>query len=458
MDLNGKCVLLGVSGGIAAYKMANVASALRKLGADVEVIMTRNATQFITPLTFETLTGHKCMVDTFDRDFKFEVTHISLAKKADVILVAPATANVIAKMAHGIADDMLTTVVLAAKCPKLVAPAMNTGMLENPITQDNLATLERYGFTVIPSESGVLACKDVGSGRLPKEEVLVEHILHTIARPKDLAGLRIAVTAGPTQEALDPVRYLTNHSTGKMGYALARAAAMRGAEVTLIHGQTALPPVKFTTDVPVTSARQMYEVVTSRFDTTDVLIMAAAVADYRPPGRAHRGHPWHHRPPQDPPVFVRLFHGDPGSCGKLFRKACQEESGHGGGQQPQGGRCRLWGGYQRSHLHHPGRHPGTAPDEQGRRGRCYSGRDFAAAGKKVILPGFCCTHITKSTKDLWFFPKIRPYLFILCCKNYIIRVCPHIWKESACVAAVNIWRRALLCSCTRIIASICWTM
>ena len=279
MDLNGKCVLLGVSGGIAAYKMANVASALRKLGADVEVIMTRNATQFITPLTFETLTGHKCMVDTFDRDFKFEVTHISLAKKADVILVAPATANVIAKMAHGIADDMLTTVVLAAKCPKLVSPAMNTGMLENPITQDNLATLQRYGFTVIPSESGVLACKDVGSGRLPKEDVLLEYILHTIARPKDLAGLRIAVTAGPTQEALDPVRYLTNHSTGKMGYALARAAAMRGADVTLIHGETALQPVRFTTDVPVTTAQQMYEAVTSRFEDTDVLIMAAAVAN-----------------------------------------------------------------------------------------------------------------------------------------------------------------------------------
>ena len=282
MDLNGKCVLLGVSGGIAAYKMANVASALRKLGADVEVIMTRNATQFITPITFETLTGHKCMVDTFDRDFKFEVTHISLAKKADVILVAPATANIIAKMAHGIADDMLTTVVLAAKCPKLVSPAMNTGMLENPITQDNIAALEKYGFTVIPSESGVLACKDVGSGRLPKEDVLIEYILHAIARPKDLAGLRIAVTAGPTQEPLDPVRYLTNHSTGKMGYALARAAAMRGADVTLIHGETALQPVKFTTDVPVTTAQQMYEAVTSRFDATDVLIMAAAVADYRP--------------------------------------------------------------------------------------------------------------------------------------------------------------------------------
>ena len=282
MDLKGKCVLLGVSGGIAAYKMANVASALRKLGADVEVIMTRNATQFITPITFETLTGHKCMVDTFDRDFKFEVTHISLAKKADVILVAPATANVIAKMAHGIADDMLTTVVLAAKCPKLVSPAMNTGMLENPITQDNIATLEKYGFTVIPSESGVLACKDVGSGRLPKEDVLLDYIFRAIAKPKDLAGLRIAVTAGPTQEPLDPVRYLTNHSTGKMGYAVARAAAMRGAEVTLIHGPTALQPVRFTEDVPITTAQQMYEAVTSRFDEMDVLVMAAAVADYRP--------------------------------------------------------------------------------------------------------------------------------------------------------------------------------
>ena len=282
MDLNGKCVLLGVTGGIAAYKMANVASALRKLGADVEVIMTRNATQFITPITFETLTGHKCMVDTFDRDFKFEVTHIALAKKADVILVAPATANVIAKMAHGIADDMLTTTVLAAKCPKLVSPAMNTGMLENPITQDNIATLERYGFTVIPSESGMLACKDVGSGRLPKEDVLIEYILHTIARPKDLAGVRVTVTAGPTQESLDPVRYLTNHSTGKMGYAIARAAAMRGAEVTLIHGHTDLPPVRFTTDVPITTAQDMYDAVTSRFEEMDVRVMAAAVADYRP--------------------------------------------------------------------------------------------------------------------------------------------------------------------------------
>ena len=282
MDLNGKCVLLGVSGGIAAYKMANVASALRKLGADVEVIMTKNATQFITPVTFETLTGHKCMVDTFDRDFKFEVTHISLAKKADVILVAPATANVIAKMAHGIADDMLTTVVLAAKCPKLVAPAMNTGMLENPITQDNIATLERYGFTVIPSESGVLACKDVGSGRLPKEDVLIEYILHAIARPKDLAGLRIAVTAGPTQEPLDPVRYLTNHSTGKMGYALAEQARDLGAQVTLVSGPVALDAPYGVDVVDVTTARDMFDAVTNRFADTDITVMAAAVGDFRP--------------------------------------------------------------------------------------------------------------------------------------------------------------------------------
>lgn len=282
VSLKGKCVVLGVTGGIAAYKMANVASALRKTGAEVHVIMTRNATQFITPLTFETLTNNKCMVDTFDRDFKFEVTHISVAKKADLMLIAPATANVIAKMAHGIADDMLTTVALAATCKKLVAPAMNTAMLENPITQDNIKTLEKYGFGIIPSESGMLACKDVGSGKLPDPEVLCEYVYQELAAEKDLAGLRVTVTAGPTQEPLDPVRYLTNHSTGKMGYAIARAAARRGAQVTLIHGQTALPPVKFTTDVPVTTARDMYEAVCGAFEDTDVLIMAAAVADYRP--------------------------------------------------------------------------------------------------------------------------------------------------------------------------------
>ena len=282
MNLKGKTIVLGITGGIAAYKMPNVAHALAKAGANVHVLMTKNATEFITPLVFETLTNRRCIVDTFDRNFQYDVAHVSLANAADLMLIAPATANVIAKMAHGIADDMLTTVVLAAKCPKLVSPAMNTGMLENPITQDNLATLERYGFTVIPSESGVLACKDVGSGRLPKEDVLIEYILHAIARPKDLAGLRIAVTAGPTQEPLDPVRYLTNHSTGKMGYAVARAAAMRGADVTLIHGPTALPPVRFTEDVPITTAQDMYDAVTSRFDAMDILVMAAAVADYRP--------------------------------------------------------------------------------------------------------------------------------------------------------------------------------
>ena len=282
MLLKNKTVVLGITGGIAAYKMPNVAHALVKLGADVHVLMTKNATEFISPLVFETLTRRRCQVDTFDRNFQYDVAHISLANAADLMLIAPATANVIAKLAHGQADDMLTTVTLAATCPKLVAPAMNTHMLENPITQDNLKTLEHYGFTVIPSESGVLACKDVGSGRLPKEDVLIEHILHAIAKPKDLAGLHIAVTAGPTQEPLDPVRYLTNHSTGKMGYAIARAAAMRGAEVTLIHGHTDLPPIRFTTDVPITTAQDMYDAVTSRFEEMDVLVMAAAVADYRP--------------------------------------------------------------------------------------------------------------------------------------------------------------------------------
>ena len=281
-NLTGKCVVLGITGGIAAYKMANVASALRKTGAEVRVIMTKNATNFITPITFETLTGQKCMVDTFDRDFKFEVTHIDTAKAADLILIAPATANVIAKMAHGIADDMLTTVVLAARCPKLVSPAMNTGMLENPITQDNLKTLEKYGFGIIPSESGVLACKDKGSGRLPKEEVLLDYIYRELARPKDMQGLRVTVTAGPTQESLDPVRYLTNHSTGRMGYAIAREAMLRGAEVTLISGPVSLAPPPFVKVVPVVTAQDMFEAVAARLNGTDILIKAAAVADYRP--------------------------------------------------------------------------------------------------------------------------------------------------------------------------------
>ncbi len=281
-NLQGKCVLLCVTGGIAAYKMPNVASALRKAGADVHVVMTENATQFITPLTFESLTNNRCVVDTFARDFQYDITHISLATAADLILIAPATANVIAKLAHGIADDMLTTVVLAAKCKKLVAPAMNTAMLENPITQDNLATLERYGFGIIQPASGVLACQAVGSGKLPEPEVLLDHICREIAREKDLAGVRVTVTAGPTQEALDPVRYLTNHSTGRMGYAIAREAMLRGAQVTLISGPVALDPVPFVETKPVTTAADMLAAIQEALPETDILIKAAAVADYRP--------------------------------------------------------------------------------------------------------------------------------------------------------------------------------
>ena len=281
-NLDGKCVVLGVTGGIAAYKMANVASGLRKAGADVHVIMTENATQFITPLTFETLTNNRCVVDTFARDFKYEVTHISLAKAADLIMIAPATANVIAKMAHGIADDMLTTVVLAAKCKKLVSPAMNTAMLENPITQDNLATLKKYGFGIIEPTVGMLACKDVGKGKLPDPEVLLDYIAMELAREKTLAGVRVTVTAGPTQESLDPVRYLTNHSSGRMGYAIAREAMLRGAQVTLISGPVSLAPVPGVVMRPVTTAKDMLEAVRETLPETDILIKAAAVADYRP--------------------------------------------------------------------------------------------------------------------------------------------------------------------------------
>ena len=281
-NLQGKCVLLCVTGGIAAYKMPNVASALRKAGADVHVVMTENATRFITPLTFESLTNNRCVVDTFARDFQYDITHISLATAADLILIAPATANVIAKLAHGIADDMLTTVVLAAKCKKLVAPAMNTAMLENPITQDNLATLERYGFGIIQPASGVLACQAVGSGKLPEPEVLLDHICREIAREKDLAGVRVTVTAGPTQESLDPVRYLTNHSTGRMGYAIAREAMLRGAQVTLISGPVSLDTVPFVETKPVTTAADMLAAIQEALPETDILIKAAAVADYRP--------------------------------------------------------------------------------------------------------------------------------------------------------------------------------
>lgn len=281
-NLSGKTVLLGITGGIAAYKMANVTSALRKTGAEVHCILTQNATQFITPLTFETLSNNRCIVDTFDRNFQYDVAHVSLAKKADVILIAPATANVIAKLAHGLADDMLTTTVLAARCPKLIAPAMNTAMLENPATQENLATLRRYGFTVIEPATGMLACKDVGSGKLPEPEVLCEEIYRVIAREKDLQGLHITVTAGPTQESLDPVRFLTNHSSGKMGYAIAREAMLRGADVTLISGPVALKAPLGVKLVHITTAQEMLEGVQAALPQTDVLVMAAAVADYRP--------------------------------------------------------------------------------------------------------------------------------------------------------------------------------
>ena len=283
VNLQGKTIVLGITGGIAAYKMPNVAHALVKLGADVHVLMTKNATEFITPLVFETLTNRRCIVDTFDRNFQYDVAHISLANAADLLLIAPATANVIAKVAHGQADDMLTTVTLAAHCPKLVAPAMNTHMLENPITQDNLKTLEHYGVTVIPSGSGVLACGDVGSGRLPDEGVLVDYVLRELACQKDLRGKKVVVSAGATQEAMDPVRYITNHSTGKMGYAVARACMLRGADVTLLASTGChLPAVPFVKTVPFTTASDLFEAVKENAMDADALVMAAAVADYRP--------------------------------------------------------------------------------------------------------------------------------------------------------------------------------
>lgn len=280
--LTGKTVVLGISGSIAAYKIAYLASALKKLHADVEVIMTENATQFITPVTFESLTGNKCLVDTFDRNFKFSVEHVALAKRADIFMLAPATANVIAKVAHGLADDMLTTTFLACKCPKYISPAMNTQMFENPITQDNLKICQSYGMHVIQPACGYLACGDTGAGKMPEPEELLDHIIHEIAYPKNLTGKKILVTAGPTREALDPVRFLTNHSTGKMGYAIARVAAARGAEVTLVTGPTEIKKPGFVKVVPIESAREMYEAVTAVSEEQDAIIKAAAVADYRP--------------------------------------------------------------------------------------------------------------------------------------------------------------------------------
>lgn len=280
--LQGKTVVLGVTGGIAAYKMPNLASALVKLGCNVQVLMTQNATQFITAVTFETLTGNKALVDTFDRNFSFQVEHIAVADQADLVMIAPATANVIAKLAHGLADDMLTTTVLACNCPKIVVPAMNTKMYENPVTQDNLNTLRRYGWEVVEPASGYLACGAVGKGKLPEPEVLLQVILHDLAHEKDMVGKKVLVTAGPTQEALDPVRYLTNHSSGKMGYAIAQAAARRGAQVTLVSGPVALKRLPYVETVDVVSAQEMFEAVAVRAAEQDILIKAAAVADYRP--------------------------------------------------------------------------------------------------------------------------------------------------------------------------------
>lgn len=280
--LAGKTVLLCVSGSIAAYKIAYLASALKKLKADVHVLMTRNATNFINPITFETLTGNKCLVDTFDRNFEFSVEHVSLAKAADVVLVAPASANVIAKLVHGLADDMLTTTVLACTCKKIISPAMNTRMFENPITQDNLKICEHYGMEVISPASGYLACGDTGAGKMPEPEVLLQYILKEVQYEKDLKGKKILVTAGPTREAIDPVRYITNHSTGKMGYAIAKTAALRGADVTLVSGPAEVEPPMFVNFVPVVTAKDMFEAVTSRSDEMDAVIKAAAVADYRP--------------------------------------------------------------------------------------------------------------------------------------------------------------------------------
>lgn len=280
--LKGKTVLLGITGSIAAYKIAYLASALHKLHADVHVLMTENATNFINPITFETLTGNKCLVDTFDRNFQFQVEHVSIAKRADVVMIAPASANVIGKLANGLADDMLTTTVMACRCQKILAPAMNTAMYENPVVQDNIRKLQTYGYEVITPASGYLACGDIGAGKMPEPETLLEYILKEAAFQKDLAGKKLLVTAGPTQEAIDPVRCLTNHSSGKMGYAIAKMAMLRGAEVTLVSGPTAIEPPLFVKVVPVTSARDMFEAVTGLSDEQDIIIKAAAVADYRP--------------------------------------------------------------------------------------------------------------------------------------------------------------------------------
>lgn len=278
----GKNIILGVTSSIAAYKSANVASALVKKGCNVNVLMTENATNFINPLTFEELTKHKCIIDTFDRNVQYNVAHISLAVSADAFIIAPASANVIGKIANGIADDMLTTTVMACKCPVIISPAMNTNMYENPIVQDNLAKLERFGYIIVPPAEGRLACGTVGKGKMPDEQVLLDYLERALSDKQDFKGKRVLVTAGPTQESIDPVRYITNHSSGKMGYAVARQVMLRGAEVTLVSGKVNLPPVPFVKMIYITTAEDMYNAVTAEFENTDIVIKAAAVADFRP--------------------------------------------------------------------------------------------------------------------------------------------------------------------------------
>ena len=379
--LKGKTVLLGITGGIAAYKAAYLASALVKLHASVEVVMTRNATEFIAPLTFEQLTGNKVMVDTFDRNFVHQVEHIALADRTDLVMIAPATANVCAKLAHGLADDMLTTTVLACTCPKLIAPAMNTHMYENPVTQDNLEILRRYGWEVIAPASGRLACGAVGAGKLPEPQDLLQYILREIAFPHDLKGKRVLVTAGPTQESLDPVRYLTNHSTGKMGYAIARRAMERGADVTLISGPTQLERVPFVKMVDVVSAQDMFEAVSARAEESDLIFKAAAVADYTPcdySGDKIKKKEGDLSIPLKRTVDILSWLGEhrrPGQviCGFSMEtrdmvansQAGEEKGGHDLCQQPEGVRRRLWRGHQHPHRHHPPGGGGTAPDGQG---------------------------------------------------------------------------------------------
>ena len=384
--LEGKTVLLGVTGSIAAYKIASLASALKKRHADVHVLMTENATNFINPITFETLTGNKCLVDTFDRNFQFQVEHISIAKKADLVMIAPASANVIGKLAHGIADDMLTTTIMACKCKKFISPAMNTNMFENPVVQDNLKILEHYGYEVIAPASGYLACGDTGAGKMPEPETLIAYIEREIACEKDLKGKKILVTAGPTQEAIDPVRYITNHSSGKMGYAIAKTAMLRGADVTLVSGRTAIEPPMFVNLVPVVTAKDMYEAVTSISDEQDIIIKAAAVADYRPAKVSNEKvkksegqmsidlertddilkYLGEHKP-------MGIFHGNP-ECDREFQsKAGKEEPGYGCSKQCKSRGCRIPGRYQCPDIDYPGRGNFTSSYDKRRCSRQTSG-------------------------------------------------------------------------------------